>query len=73
MESWDKSAKEGQDIAVSVGCMLSRDRTGMSNHEMTGPIPGPRLAEVVEKLKTTCAADTLVAAYASEDKQRFDV
>jgi hypothetical protein len=53
--------------------MLSRDRTGMSNHEKTGPIPGPRLAEGVEKLKTTCAADTLVAAYASEDKQRFDV
>ena len=66
-------AKEGQDVAVSVGCMLSRVRTGMSNHEMTGAIPGPRLAEVVEKLKTTSAADTLVAAYASEDKQRFDV
>jgi uncharacterized protein (DUF169 family) len=66
-------AKEGQDVAVSVGCMLSRVRTGMSNHEMTGAISGPRLAEVVEKLKTTSAADTLVAAYASEDKQRFDV
>jgi uncharacterized protein (DUF169 family) len=66
-------AKEGQDVAVSVGCMLSRVRTGMSNHEMTGAIPGPRLAEVVEKLKATCAADTTVAAYASEDKQRFDV
>ena len=65
-------AKEGQDVAVSVGCMLSRVRTGMSNHEMTGAIPGPHLAEVVEKLKTTSAADTLVAAYASEDKQRFD-
>ena len=48
-------------------------RTGISHHEMTGAIPGPRLAEVVEKLKTTSAADTLVAAYVSEDKQRFDV
>jgi uncharacterized protein (DUF169 family) len=66
-------AKEGQDVAVSVGCMLSRVRTGMSNHEMTGAVPGPRLAEVVEKLKRTSAADTRVAAYASEDKQRFDV
>lgn len=65
-------AKEGQDVAVSVGCMLSRVRTGMSNHDMTGAIPGPRLAEVVEKLKATCAADTTVAAYASEDKRRFD-
>jgi hypothetical protein len=53
--------------------MLSRVRTGMSNHEMTGAIPGPRLAEVVDKLKATCAADTTVAAYASQDKQRFDV
>ena len=45
----------------------------MSNHEMTAAIPGPRLAEVVEKLQATCAADTTVAAYASEDKQRFGV
>lgn len=66
-------AKEGQDVAVSVGCMLSRVRTGMSNQEMTGAIPGPRLAEVVEKLQATYAADTTVAAYASEDKRRFDV
>jgi uncharacterized protein (DUF169 family) len=66
-------AKEGQAVAVSVGGMLSRVRTGMSNHEMTGAIPGSRLAEVVEKLQATCAADTTVAAYASADKQRFDV
>ncbi|ETX04762.1 DUF169 domain-containing protein [Candidatus Entotheonella palauensis] len=66
-------AKEGQEVAVSVGCMLSRVRTGMSNNEMTGAIPGPRLAEVIDKLKTASAADNLVAAYASEDKQRFDV
>ena len=66
-------AKEGQDVAVSVGYLLSRVRTGMSNHEMTGAISGPRLAEVAEKLQATCVADTTVAVYASEDKRRFDV
>lgn len=64
-------AKEAQHVAISVGCMLSRVRTGMSNNEMTCAIPAPRLAEVVEKLRTTCAADTTVAAYASEDGRRF--
>ncbi|MGH8753333.1 MAG: hypothetical protein ACREUJ_05580, partial [Burkholderiales bacterium] len=55
----------------SVGCMLSRVRTGMSNTEMTCAIPGERLAKVVEKLKNTCRADNAVATYASEDARRF--
>ena len=32
-------AKESGEIAVSVGCMLSRVRTGMSNNEVTCAIP----------------------------------
>jgi len=64
-------AKEQQQIAISVGCMLSRVRTGMSNTEMTCAIPGNQLAEVVQKLKTTCAVDGTVAGYASEDTTRF--
>src|SRR5262249_6900820 len=32
-------AKEQGEIAVSVGCMLSRVRTGMSNNEVTCAIP----------------------------------
>jgi hypothetical protein len=44
---------------------------GMSNHEMTCAITAPRLAEVVEKRQTTCAADNTVAAYAREDGRRF--
>lgn len=64
-------AKEGNEVAISVGCMLSRVRTGMSNNEMTCAIPARRLGEVVERLKTHAAADNAVAAYASRDAQRF--
>ena len=64
-------AKEHDEVSVSVGCMLSRVRTGMSNNEMTCAIPARRLAEVIESLKTTSVADTAVAAYASDDARRF--
>ena len=64
-------AKEEKQVALSVGCMLSRVRTGMSNTEMTCAIPGERLAEVIEGLKNTCKADSAAATYASEDARRF--
>ncbi|HKP13779.1 MAG TPA: DUF169 domain-containing protein [Blastocatellia bacterium] len=64
-------AKEHNAVAVSVGCMLSRVRTGMSNNEMTCAIPAARLAEVVGLLKKTAVADNAVAAYASKDAARF--
>lgn len=64
-------AKEQQEVAASVGCMLSRVRTGLPNSQMTCAIPAPRLPEVVQRLKTTGAADTAVAAYAAEDGRRF--
>ncbi len=59
------------EVAASVGCALSRVRTGMKPHEMTCAIPGPRLSEVVERLRATVAADSAVATYAAEDKRRF--
>ncbi len=65
-------AKEQNDVAVSVGCMLSRVRTGIANSEMTCAIPAGRLGEVVDRLKATSAADLAVAAYASHDAQRFE-
>jgi uncharacterized protein (DUF169 family) len=64
-------AKEHDQVALSVGCMLSRVRTGMANSEMTCAIPGGRLGEVVERLKSACGIDATVAAYASEDTARF--
>jgi uncharacterized protein (DUF169 family) len=64
-------AKESDQVAVSVGCMLSRVRTGMANSELTCAIPARRLAEVVRQLNTTAEADRVVATYASHDAQRF--
>jgi len=64
-------AKEQNEVAASVGCMLSRVRTSMPNSQMTCAIPAARLAEVIERLHTTSAADNAVAAYAAEDAQRF--
>jgi len=64
-------AKEVGEIALSVGCMLSRVRTGMSAGEMTCALPLSRLAEVVDRLRAACVADRQVAAYAAEDARRF--
>ena len=64
-------AREQNQVAISVGCMLSRVRTGMPSTEMTCAIPAKRLPEVVEKLRGACAADKAVAAYASDDSSRF--
>lgn len=64
-------AKEQNQVAISVGCMLSRVRTGMPTTEMTCAIPAKRLHEVVEKLRSACTADKAVASYASDDSKRF--
>jgi uncharacterized protein (DUF169 family) len=64
-------ARERQEVAASVGCVLSRVRTGLPSSEMTCAIPGPRLAEVVDKLERTDGVDSVVARYASEDAARF--
>lgn len=66
-------AKEKQQVAMSVGCMLSRVRTGMSITEMTAAIPAKRLSEVVQRLEKAVAANKQVANYASEDSSRFAV
>ncbi len=64
-------AKEAKEIAISVGCMLSRVRTGMSNNEVTCAIPADKLDDLLNRLKTSNHADMKVAAYASEDAKRF--
>ncbi len=64
-------AKEQKEVAMSLGCALSRVRTGMIPTEMTCAIPASRLAEVVSKLSFTRLADNAVASYASEDALRF--
>lgn len=66
-------AKELQQPAMSVGCMLSRVRTGMGNNEMTCTLPARQLETILEKLRAACRADVAVADYASRDKARFRV
>ena len=64
-------AKESGELAVSVGCMLSRVRTGMSNNEVTCAVPASRVSLLIERLRAARAADNAVAAYAAEDSKRF--
>jgi uncharacterized protein (DUF169 family) len=64
-------AKEQGQVAASVGCALSRARTGMHPDEMTVAIPGSQLASVVEAVVRTAAVDTIVAKYAADDARRF--
>ena len=65
-------AKERNTVAASVGCALSRSRTGMRPEEMTCVIPGARLAELVETLEATVGLDRAMASYASADSKRFE-
>ncbi len=64
-------AKEQNEVAASVGCMLSRVRTGLPNGQMTCAIPAASLTDVIDRLRTTSVADKAVAAYAAEDARRF--
>jgi uncharacterized protein (DUF169 family) len=64
-------AKEEGEPAASVGCALSRVRTGMPPTEMTCAIPAERLPDVVAAIRRNAVADTEVAKYAAEDAKRF--
>ena len=65
-------AKEQGEMAASVGCQLSRVRTGMPNAEMTCAIPAGQLPDLLERLAATAAADNAVARYAADDMARFE-
>jgi uncharacterized protein (DUF169 family) len=64
-------AKEQHRVAASVGCALSRARTGMPAAEMACAIPADQLATLVQSLESTRAIDESVARYARQDAQRF--
>lgn len=65
-------AKEENVVAASVGCALSRARTGMTSEEMTCVIPGGRLEEVLDAIESTAGLNRNMARYASADAKRFD-
>jgi uncharacterized protein (DUF169 family) len=64
-------AKEHGKAAASVGCMLSRQRTGMPSEQMTCALPASQVASIVDKVTQTASTDAIVAQYASQDAQRF--
>jgi uncharacterized protein (DUF169 family) len=64
-------AKEEEQPAASVGCALSRVRTGMAATDMTCAIPARQMPEVVDAVRATAGLDTSVARYAAEDARRF--
>ncbi|HEV7733521.1 MAG TPA: DUF169 domain-containing protein [Candidatus Binatia bacterium] len=66
-------AKEDGEIAASVGCALSRARTGMRADEMTCALPAARLGEIVTALEAAVDLDRALARYAGVDAQRFAV
>ena len=64
-------AKENGEIAASVGCALSRARTGMRSEELTCALPASRLAEIVPAIEAAADLDRAMASYAGTDAQRF--
>lgn len=64
-------AKEQGQIAASVGCALSRARTGMRPEEMTCAVPAARLGELVDALEAAATLDRMMASYAAADAKRF--
>lgn len=64
-------AKQQGEVAVSVGCMLSRTRTAMPSAEMTCAIPAGRLEDLVDRIQATATTDATVALYAAQDARRF--
>lgn len=65
------AAKQNGEVAASLGCTLSRSRTGQADDEMTCAIPGLRLAEVVASVEEKARIDAVAESYAAADLQRF--
>jgi uncharacterized protein (DUF169 family) len=57
--------------AVSMGCALSRERTGMPDDQLTFAFAAERASEIVERLDSVIEADSAVRAYAGADAGRF--
>jgi uncharacterized protein (DUF169 family) len=64
-------AREHGRVAASVGCALSRARTGMGAHALTCAIPAAIAEDVIERVERAAATDAVVTRYAATDAQRF--
>ena len=58
-------------VAASVGCALSRARTGMGAHALTCAIPAATAAEVTGLVERAAGIDGVVTRYAAQDARRF--
>lgn len=64
-------AREQGALVASLGCSLSRARTGLPASEMTCALPAHDLAAIVERLERGARADEIVAGLARADRERF--
>ena len=64
-------AKEQGRVAASVGCALSRARTGMRVDEATCVFPAETLPALVGELEYHAELDSQMAHYAADDARRF--
>ncbi len=64
-------AKEQAMPAASVGCALSRARTGMRSDEMTCALPGSGIDDLLDRLEAAQRLDATMSRYAAIDAQRF--
>jgi uncharacterized protein (DUF169 family) len=64
-------AKDHDTLAASVGCALSRARTGMAPDEMTCALPAGQFEDLVARVGTTAEIDSTVAKYAAADARKF--
>ena len=63
--------KEHGGVAASVGCALSRVRTGMPATEATAAIAVDALDDLLDVLRSAAAANATVARFAGADAARF--
>ena len=64
-------AKEQSRVVASVGCALSRARTGMKSQEMTCALPGDQIDQIADMLEGAVALDKSMARCAADDARRF--
>ena len=65
-------AKQHGRVAASVGCALSRARTGMPATDATVAIPVAVLDVLIERLTRVAEVNATVARYAGADAVRFE-
>jgi hypothetical protein len=66
-------AKEHGRVAASVGCALSRARTGMRADEATCVFPAETLPALLGELEHHAELDAQMAHYAAQDARRFTI